>query len=1006
MVFTDKSLVLVARVLPIGLGIGLAVGVGGCHPGEHAIGYGETGTDTDGEDLTPPTVEELQPEDGAEGIALDTQVRARFSEELQANTLGPSSFVVDGVSGTVAWDLAGLEATFTPDAPLEPLSTYTATLTVAIEDLAGNSLEAPVQWEFSTTTAGTKVSGDTPAIYQGEAGDPAIAFDDGGRGLAVWAVFTGSDSEVVAAAYDPDQDTWTERSLGRGGFRPQVASDGDGFMVTWQQLEGPLLLSSLGQRSLRARHHDGSAFGPELIIEDGADSLSQQALAGGPAGYAVVWSEPIASNQTVRASVYDDAAWSSPTDLHTATSAGETAVAAGDSGFGAAWIQEDGGSSKAFIASWDGATWAIGGATSLAGYASHPRIVSNGTDYGVAWIQHGANTDVYGVVGGSGAWPSPVVLDSGAGPVEGPVVVSNGAGFAAGWIRESLGDHGLLASIHDGAWGAASSISPVGDDVDEFAVASDGAGYAAAWSANVGGNSLVRAAVHDGSWGAPASLTTASEDAGFPRLASDGSSYAATWQQFDPGSATTFSLHGRTFENGSWDDARLLDVSDEPMLPESELAGGGAGYAASWLQWSGRAFDVTAAIADDAAWKAPQVLSGELRHGSVMLRDVALARNDAGVVVAAWTQVDASLEPLLAQSLVSVFVSTLDPGTAGSWSTPERIGVGGDEPALASDGTGFAVVWVAKDGAGDSIYAAESDDANTWSAPELLETTAGDASGPVIASNASGYMAAWLEEGVTPSAVMANLHDGSGWGLAFPVGSGGVGAYAPSLASDGSGYAVAWNEHSGTEYDLYVNRWDGGGFVGPVALDTGSDPAWGPAVASDGTGYVVAWYENGLGHSDVYASRWSGAAWSGAALLESDPESVDEVLVASNGSGYAAAWRRGPSAGASVFDGGWGTPHDVDPGADTILEIDLGSDAAGYALGWTRITGDQVHTRTAAWTGGTWDPASSLDRLEGHGGYAVTPRLIATGPGTWLTTRLQTHPATSPNLELWAEPRP
>jgi hypothetical protein len=983
--------------------------VGACHRGDAASGAGETGdeteteTDTGGDDLTPPTVEEVFPEDGAEAAPVDTQIRAVFSEALQPDSVDATSFVVDGVTGTVAWNPDDLTATFTPQAPLDPLTSYTATLSVGIEDLAGNPLEAPVTWQFSTSTAGEKVSGDTPAIYQGEAGDPAIAFDDAGHGLAVWAVFSGSDTQLVASTYDPDQGTWSEVSLGRGGLDPVVASDGSGFMVAWQQIDGPLL-GGLGERSLRARHHDGTGFGPETTIEAGAQNLSNASLAGGPAGYAVVWTEPDGSNQVVRASIHDGDAWSPPSTLHTSTSAGRTAIAASSDGFGAAWIQEDGGSSAAFVGSFDGATWSVDGETGLTGFASDPAIASDGTDYAVAWIQHGANDDLYGTVGGTGGWSAPVVIDGGTGSVSDIAVASNGSGFALGWTQDDAGDRRRFSSTYQGGWSAPATVSPVGDDIERFVLASDGSGYALSWGGRAGASSLVRAAVHDGNWSAPTKLSVGSEDAGFPALASDGSGYAATWLQFDPGSATTFSVHGRVFDGASWDADHVLDGSDEPMLPGLILAGGETGYGAGWLQWSGRAFDLTAAVHDDGSWKAAQVVSSELRRGSVMLREVDLAANDAGVVVATWAQIDASLEPVLAEGFTSVFVSTLE---GGDWSAPERIGVGGLSPAVASDGTGFAIAWIADDGAGDSVYAVDSDDGIGWSTPELIETIVGDASDPVLASDGDTYMAAWRQENPAPATVMANLHDAGGWVGEFPTGSGGLSAYSPSLASNGTGYAVAWNEYSGTEYDAYVNRWDGGGFVGPAQLDTGSDPAWWPKLASNGSGYAVVWSENALGHTDVYASRFGGTTWTIPVVIESAPDSVADVVVVSDGSDYAAAWRRSPSARASVFDGStWSAAHDVDPGADTVLEVDLAPSDAGYALAWTRIIGPDVHTRMATGAAGNWDPATSLDGLESHDGYAVTPRIIATEPGSWLTTRLQTYPASAAVLELWAQAQP
>ena len=53
---------------------------------------------------------------------------------------------------------AGTIATFTPSAPLADNTTYTATLTTAITDVAGNALAADHVWTFTTAVAGVPPS--------------------------------------------------------------------------------------------------------------------------------------------------------------------------------------------------------------------------------------------------------------------------------------------------------------------------------------------------------------------------------------------------------------------------------------------------------------------------------------------------------------------------------------------------------------------------------------------------------------------------------------------------------------------------------------------------------------------------------------------------------------------------------------------------------------------------------------------------------------------------------
>ena len=102
----------------------------------------------------------------ATGVAVDTTVSVTFSEAMDASTITASSFTLDGVSGSVSYDSGSYTATFTPSANLSYSTTYTATLSTAITDAAGNPLASAYSWSFTTTSAppgAVTVSIDAPA---------------------------------------------------------------------------------------------------------------------------------------------------------------------------------------------------------------------------------------------------------------------------------------------------------------------------------------------------------------------------------------------------------------------------------------------------------------------------------------------------------------------------------------------------------------------------------------------------------------------------------------------------------------------------------------------------------------------------------------------------------------------------------------------------------------------------------------------------------------------------
>jgi hypothetical protein len=76
-----------------------------------------------------------------------------FNKVIDQFSLRTSFTLNHGVTGTATYDPATRTATFTPSAPLQQETTYTATLSTGLLDQAGNALGAPYSWSF--TTAGS-----------------------------------------------------------------------------------------------------------------------------------------------------------------------------------------------------------------------------------------------------------------------------------------------------------------------------------------------------------------------------------------------------------------------------------------------------------------------------------------------------------------------------------------------------------------------------------------------------------------------------------------------------------------------------------------------------------------------------------------------------------------------------------------------------------------------------------------------------------------------------------
>ena len=137
-------------------------------------------------DTAPPTVTSRDPAVDASNVPLGQVVRATFSETLNCATVNASSFLLDGPTGGIAAAVACSTDTaqLTPNASLQPTTTYTATLTTGIQDSAGNALAFNNVWSFTTLTS----SDTTPPIVMST--DPAKDATGVGTGKTLMATFS------------------------------------------------------------------------------------------------------------------------------------------------------------------------------------------------------------------------------------------------------------------------------------------------------------------------------------------------------------------------------------------------------------------------------------------------------------------------------------------------------------------------------------------------------------------------------------------------------------------------------------------------------------------------------------------------------------------------------------------------------------------------------------------------------------------------------------------------
>jgi N-acetylneuraminic acid mutarotase len=259
-------------------------------------------------DNTAPVVQSVSPASGSTCAATSGSVTASFDEDIDPATVNGSSFGLTGpgsstVSGTVAYN--SRTASFTPASALASNTVYTAALTTAITDLAGNHLAASYPWSFTTSAA----SGIGSWLPTSLVGVPSARYGH----VAVW---TGSEMIIASGiAWNSDLGRFEYTSqYGRYNPATETWTVATGAPERWYQTAaiwtGSRMLVWGGSWS-------GSNIAGGNSYDPGADTWTSMATAGQPTprtNHTAVWtgSEMIVWGGTNNGAVYGDGARYNP----------------------------------------------------------------------------------------------------------------------------------------------------------------------------------------------------------------------------------------------------------------------------------------------------------------------------------------------------------------------------------------------------------------------------------------------------------------------------------------------------------------------------------------------------------------------------------------------------------------------------------------------------------------------------------------------------------------------
>lgn len=242
-------------------------------------------------DTTAPTVSSKTPAANAASVATTSLVSAVFGEALDANSLAAGTFTVATTTGSVqktgaiSYNSSTNTATFTPTGGLAGTTQYTANLTTAIKDVAGNALAALYSWNFTTAAGWVHPSGVSDRLSStglwsmkydmamNENGDIAVVFLDQGDGVAC----NGPCDRVFLATFNRTTRTWTKPAtktsadyFGVGNqhaANPHVAMNTAGnIVITWEQSNAAAYADTSYNMAYMAECRAGNCTDPAVNI--------------------------------------------------------------------------------------------------------------------------------------------------------------------------------------------------------------------------------------------------------------------------------------------------------------------------------------------------------------------------------------------------------------------------------------------------------------------------------------------------------------------------------------------------------------------------------------------------------------------------------------------------------------------------------------------------------------------------------------------------------------------
>ncbi len=548
----------------------------------------------------------------------------------------------------------------------------------------------------------------------------------------------------------------------------------------------------------------------------------------------------------------------------------------------------------------------------------YPDIAFDGTNYLVVW--HDAETsgqyDIYGMrVSKEGELldPEPFIISDATGAQMSPRVAFDGTNYLVVWYDSRGGTYDIYGTrvSQDGTVLNSTGIAiSTAADYQYFPnVSFDGNNYMVVWQDQRDGVYDIYGSrvAQDGNVLDPAGIqiSGATDEQSRPSIDFDGTNYLVVWDDYRSGSendiyATFIDTSGNVLNPAG---ITISSAADNQYMPSVSFDG--TNYLVTWYdRRDGANYDIYGTRVDQSG--VIQDASGIAISNIDVTQVTPAVISYSGQWLAVWRDnQNGGYTDIYGSRISSSGTVTDGDGILISSSAQDQ-----RNPAVASDGTNYLVVWEEARSGGFSpdIYGTLIDASGRQLNEDAIaiSTSTGSQQYPAVAfDNDSTYLVVWQDDRSgsgndiygTRVSTSGNVLDPPGIAISTATGR----QQFPSIAFDGTNFLVVWADERGGSVstdDIYGTLVEPDGSVlSPSGNVIADDDYWQdhPSVAFDGTNYLVVWddYGSGTFETDIYGVRvnQSGIPIEDSSFAISTADNIQYYpAVAFDGTNYMVVW--------------------------------------------------------------------------------------------------------------------